>query len=495
MRISTMDHPIPQSPPPMRFIPRRPGMRKSMYREPGSVMCSSATGTGSLRPAARWIAASAAARARWLSARVGSKRYTRGFPGITTMAVLPPRSLCSAVPRSSSSARIELSEPSERAIRSYPLSRMTVTEDGSGRPPRKATPSATARSAGNRKVQKIVSGWRKLSRSRASTSCARGLRIAQVPPRERNVDVLQGRVPQGEIRERGFAVAHQVEQRRDGDVRLGCRHQDLGVRPADGPDSGDGAQGIVLDRSVRKLHLDDEVAAKRRDQLGRRSQRDPLSVVDDGHPVAEPVRFFHVVGRQKNRTPQRTVAEDRIPDVKPRLRVEPRRRLVEDQELRVPHEGACQGQPLPLAPGELARPCPGFFLEPHFRDHRSYVPSSRVEAPEERNHFGDLQPFGEPRFLERDPEPGPQHLVVLPPPAAENADLPRRRSEQPGENLDGRGFTGAVGAEERETLSGTHREVQPVDRCHPVVSLDEARNGDGGNHRPGWRAIRPSVDG
>jgi hypothetical protein len=110
------------------------------------------------------------------------------------------------------------------------------------------------------------------------------------------------------MRERGVAAAHQVEQR-DGDVRLDAvtRIVAFDRRTAR---TGDALQGVVLDRSVPKFHLDDEVAAKRCGSARLAFPARSPSAVDDGHP-AEPVRFFHVVGRS-DRPSHRTVAEDRI---------------------------------------------------------------------------------------------------------------------------------------------------------------------------------------
>ena len=52
MRRLTRKNPIPQRPPPMALTPISPGIKKSMYREPGSVIGTSRGWQGFLRPAA-----------------------------------------------------------------------------------------------------------------------------------------------------------------------------------------------------------------------------------------------------------------------------------------------------------------------------------------------------------------------------------------------------------------------------------------------------------
>ena len=102
------------------------------------------------------------------------------------------------------------------------------------------------------------------------------------------------------------------------------------------------------------------------DQRGRRAELQDLAVVHDGHPVAEHLGLVHVVGGQHDRAPGVVDAAQQVPQVAPGLRVERRRRLVEEHQLRVVHQRAGDRQPLLLAAGQLlgrssalspARPC------------------------------------------------------------------------------------------------------------------------------------------
>ena len=88
-----------------------------------------------------------------------------------------------------------------------------------------------------------------------------------------------------------------------------------------------------------------------------------LAVVHDRHPVAQPGRLLHVVGGEQHRAAAGLEALDQLPDLEARLRVEAGGRLVEEEQLRVGHQGAGQGQALPLAARELADPRPALLLE------------------------------------------------------------------------------------------------------------------------------------
>ena len=56
-------------------------------------------------------------------------------------------------------------------------------------------------------------------------------------------------------------------------------------------------------------------------------------MVDDRHPVTELIRLLHVVGREQDRLPVGMELAHDVPQGQPALRVEPGRRLVEEQHL------------------------------------------------------------------------------------------------------------------------------------------------------------------
>ena len=87
-------------------------------------------------------------------------------------------------------------------------------------------------------------------------------------------------------------------------------------------------------------------AAQRLDQRARRVQRHNLTVVDDRHPVAQPLGLFHVVRRVDDRHAGVSVQPLHVvEDVIPALRIHANRRLVQDQQLRLVQQARRQVQP------------------------------------------------------------------------------------------------------------------------------------------------------
>ena len=110
------------------------------------------------------------------------------------------------------------------------------------------------------------------------------------------------------------------------------------------------------------------------------SSGDHSAVVDDRHAVAQPLGFVHVVRRQQHGAAGGANLANDLPQLPPRLRIEPRRRLVEEQQLRIADQRAGHGQPLLLPARELADPRVGFFFQ---RDARHALRSGR--APRDRS--------------------------------------------------------------------------------------------------------------
>ena len=108
-----------------------------------------------------------------------------------------------------------------------------------------------------------------------------------------------------------------------------------------------------------------------------RALRDDLAVVDDGHAVAEALGLLHVVRRQQDRAAGGLVGGDALPELEAALRVEPRRRLVEKEDLRVARERAGDGEPLALAAGELADARVALLLEREVRQELLGVAAAR----------------------------------------------------------------------------------------------------------------------
>ena len=112
-----------------------------------------------------------------------------------------------------------------------------------------------------------------------------------------------------------------------------------------------------------RRELDDVRRVQARDQLGRRALRDDPAVVHDRDAVAETLGLLHVVRRQQDGAPGGLEARDVLPELQAALRVEARRRLVEEEHLRIARQRAGDREPLALAAGELADARVALLLE------------------------------------------------------------------------------------------------------------------------------------
>src|SRR5205085_2342195 len=327
---------------------------------------------------------------------------------------------------------------------------------------------------------------------RASVSWTRGWsRIAQLPPREGHEHILERGVVSGEERELGAAPLEQGQQRRDGAVHLGDGERGPVRRRAHGPNPGERGQLVdsgSVRRAVRQREFDDVLGAERRDERARRAERDDLAVVHDGNPVAQPLRFFHVMRREENRAARRAEPADHVPQLAARLRVESRGRLVEEQQLRPRDQGARHGEPLFLPAGQLADPRRALLLE--LDQGEDLVDGVRrpVETAEQAHRFLDRQLVGQLRVLELDAEALAQgaRLGASGPVQPEDLHVPRIGRREPLQDLDGGGLAGAVRPEQAEALSRGHREIEPRDRQHVAITLDQARATDGRHVQAGF---------
>src|SRR5215203_4160906 len=132
-----------------------------------------------------------------------------------------------------------------------------------------------------------------------------------------------------------------------------------------------------------------------------------LRLHDDG-AVGKRHRLLDVVGNEEHRRavllPQ---GEKMLVQARPGEGVEGRERLVEEEHLRLGHEGAGDRDPLLLAAGQLARPAAGMLDEPdagkRVPDPVAALGGGAVVEPE-ADIVGDGQPGQEARLLEHDPD-------------------------------------------------------------------------------------------
>ena len=227
-------------------------------------------------------------------------------------------------------------------------------------------------------------------------------------------------------------------------------------------------------------------------QLGRRPHREQPAAVHDGHAIAA-FGFLHVVGRDKSREPALPQAGDAVPQLPAALRVQPGRRLVQEE-----HPGLVQERPRQLQPpfhpaGKRPHRHVGAVgeLGPRERllDERGDPP-----RPDPVEHRVQLQvlaggdPVVQRGLLEDDADEIADPIRLggdLDPRHAAGA---RRRREQCGQQVVSRRLARAVRAQQPELFTGGHLERHLLDRHQVAEAPGESRaldreDGRGAAHR------------
>ncbi len=281
--------------------------------------------------------------------------------------------------------------------------------------------------------------------------------FAQVAAGHGDEDVFEADLPGRQPSQRMARRVQVVEQRGDRLVRLGDGQGEAVAFGSRGEDAGQVGEVGRFEPGRRRAaahgELDDVLGAGPGDQVGGRAHRDHLALVDDGDPVAEPLGLVHVVRRQDRGPPPGAEVEDHVPELPPRLRVEPGRGLVEEQQLGVAHQGHRHGKPLLLAAGDLLDEGVGLRFE---RDPGQDVAGRQavaVEAAEHRDQFAEGGFLREAGLLQRDADPLADLVGLRVPAPAQDLDVARGRRVQPFEDLDRGRLARAVGAEQAEAFA------------------------------------------
>ena len=91
-------------------------------------------------------------------------------------------------------------------------------------------------------------------------------------------------------------------------------------------------------------------------QLVRFARGDYLAGVHDRDPVGEVLSLIHEMGRQEHGLAQLAQRADRRPRLAPRGRVKAGRRLIEEDQLGIPHQRQRQVESPSLSAGQLLEP-------------------------------------------------------------------------------------------------------------------------------------------
>ena len=238
------------------------------------------------------------------------------------------------------------------------------------------------------------------------------------------------------------------------------------------------------DRGVVVLGVDrDAVRADACLKRFGRIEDDDLAPVHDRDSVAE-LGLVHVVGGHEDRDAlglfeQLDVAPDRVAC----LRIEPDRRLVEEQDARGVHEAA--GDLQASAHPARERGHGGVFAFPqanhlenllHPRSDQGLL--DPIELGVQAQVLPCAQVAVQSRVLEHEADVATHVIAFADDVVAGDGRAARRRLGERAEHVDGGRLSCSVGAEEPEHLAGRHLEVDASHRLHPVVRLGQALDDD-----------------
>jgi len=206
------------------------------------------------------------------------------------------------------------------------------------------------------------------------------------------------------------------------------------------------------------------------EQRPRGVERHDPAGVNDGDPVAQPLRLVEVVGRQQDRDLARGAERrDQVQQLVTDARVEPDGRLVEEQHLGLRHQRPGDLQPSPLPAAVAGNRPVGEAAEAEGVEHVGNPGPNLVAAqPPQAGMDLEVAPAGERAvddgLLEHHGarSPGSPRLAAHVVPGDTGSATGRHHSRR--QHPDRRRLARAVGTEEAEDLAGRDREVDPLHR-------------------------------
>ena len=231
--------------------------------------------------------------------------------------------------------------------------------------------------------------------------------------------------------------------------------------------------GALLPRHPLFVPLHDRhpclIAAEPRDRTDRTHapRRDDPDAIGELRGLVEVVRGEHDRGALGLQT------ADEVPELPARVRIEPRRRLVQEQQLG-PADDAERDIDPPLLPArELRDACLRLGLQAHRRDHLVDVARVRVEPRELPQLLAHRRQTGLPGRLQHDAEPSLEIETARRRVDPEHLDVTARPTPVPLEDLDRRRLARAVRPEQRECLAPLDLERHAVDDGSVAVRLPQ----------------------
>ena len=210
----------------------------------------------------------------------------------------------------------------------------------------------------------------------------------------------------------------------------------------------------------------------------RRGRRAPPAARRDDPPldhhrdaVGEVLRLVHEVRREEDGLARRAEVADRRPGVAAGVRIEARRRLVEEQDVGVADEAEREVQAPALPAGERAGAGVALGVELDEVDELVGAEAARVPAAVHLQQLADRQLLLDAGGLQDDADPVAQlarrGAGVIP----EDRDAPRRRDAVALGDLGDRRLAGPVGPQQAEHLAVGDVEADAADGHHVAVAL------------------------
>ena len=196
--------------------------------------------------------------------------------------------------------------------------------------------------------------------------------------------------------------------------------------------------------------------------------------------------LVHVMGRDQHRQPVGGARMDLVPELAPRFRIDPGRRLVEQQQLGLVHDAGCQRQPLLPAARQRPRHLPPPREEPEILQRVADMPARRphaVEPGDKGQVLLDRQILVEREFLRHVADFALDLQRLGADVVAEHAALAAVGRQKPAHHPDRRCLSGPVRTQEPGDLAGgdIHRDMVDdglvAERLHQAADLDRI-------HRP-----------
>ena len=227
-------------------------------------------------------------------------------------------------------------------------------------------------------------------------------------------------------------------------------------------------------------HLTRRVAP---DELERRALGDDSALVHHDEPIAQLLGLVHVVRRQHERDAPLLQPEEPIPDHVSCLGVEPGRRLVEQQDVRIADEGTGDREPPLHSAGERLDARLRALVQLDELEQLVYplpeLAAGDAEVPPVDRHVLTHRQLEVERVLLRDDaEPRADLGPVLLGIETENAERPARRWGDAADHAHRRALARAVRPEEAERLALLHVKVDPVDGDEVVEALHQTAGMD-----------------